>query len=121
MTVRVIGVENEYAVCALDADDAWSAAAGSDEIMTSARRTLTYLPGSGRVDLFLQNGSRLYEDAGYHIELCTPETANPDDCVRYFMAGRAMLRDLARARQGGESDDSDDCLSASVLHGTSSW
>lgn len=94
MAKRLMGIETEHAVAARDADGNWSAALGCREVMEAGRRSLTHLPGIRSRDLFLQNGSRLYQDANCHPEFCTPEVESPDDLVRYWQAGEAILRDL---------------------------
>jgi proteasome accessory factor A len=56
--------------------------------------------------MFLENGSRLYIDAGNHPELSTPECADPSDAVRYILAGERILLDLARKLEAEDTHTS---------------
>jgi len=64
------------------------------QLMDVARRQLKHLSDFGQ-GMFLENGSRLYIDSGYHPELSTPECADPSDVVRYILAGERILLDIA--------------------------
>lgn len=102
MAARLIGLETEYAVAALGGDGRYSAANGCAALMRTAHHKLTHVPGVRDDDMFLQNGSRVYPDANSHPEFCTPEVNNPDDLVLYWLAGEAILRDLASQHADAE-------------------
>jgi proteasome accessory factor A len=95
MTQRLFGMETEYAV-----NDHGANASGSEkhtlawQLMAVAREQLKHLRDFGD-GMFLENGSRLYIDSGYHPELSTPECADPADVVRYILAGERILLDIA--------------------------
>jgi proteasome accessory factor A len=96
MTKRLFGMETEYAVdgraTAYDAVSAKHVLAW--QVIDVAREQLKYLTDFGE-GMFLENGSRLYIDSGYHPELSTPECADPWDVVRYILAGERIFLDLA--------------------------
>ena len=95
MAKRLFGMETEYAFTALDRDgQALDRAQGVGRLIELAKARLEHLPGSGDLDLFLANGSRLYVDSGLHPEFCTPECTNPWDAVRYVLAGERILGGL---------------------------
>ena len=45
--------------------------------------------------IYLENGSRVYIDAGEQNEYCTPETSNPTELVIHELAGRRLMADAA--------------------------
>ena len=100
---RMFGVETEYAVTAFDRAGApLSREECVVQLLRRARNTIPHQLGSGASDLYLQNGSRLYIDAGHHPELSSPECLNPWDVVRYVRAGDVILERLA---DGVKSED----------------
>ncbi len=93
---RMFGVETEYAVTAFDRAGApLSREECVIQLLRRARNTIPHQLGGGPSDLYLQNGSRLYIDAGQHPELSSPECLNPWDVVRYARAGDVILERLA--------------------------
>jgi hypothetical protein len=45
----------------------------------------------------LSNGGKFYRDVNDHMEICTPETSNPDDVVTYILASEELVvRSVAR-------------------------
>jgi hypothetical protein len=88
-------METEYAVDGRTT--AYETASPKDvlawQLIDVARRQLKHLRDFGE-GMFLENGSRLYIDSGYHPELSTPECADPWDVVRYILAGERILVDL---------------------------
>jgi len=46
------------------------------------------------LNVFLENGARIYLDTGCHPEYATPECTNPIDLVRYDKAGERLLGEL---------------------------
>ncbi|PID58330.1 Pup--protein ligase [candidate division KSB3 bacterium] len=50
----------------------------------------------GFLNVFLENGARLYQDTGYHPEYASPECSNPIDLLRYEKAGDYILNSLGR-------------------------
>jgi hypothetical protein len=100
-------METEYAVDGRTAayDTVPSKDALAWQLIDVARQQLKHLRDFGE-GMFLENGSRLYIDSGYHPELSTPECADPWDVVRYILAGERILLDLAgklEAREPGAS------------------
>jgi len=98
MAERVLGLETEYGLT-VDADDAVPSIRERvvDGIFQVAMQNLPHIPrrpDGGRRGLFLGNGSLLYVDCGLHIEFATPECFNPDDVVRYTLAGERILNQL---------------------------
>ncbi len=93
---RLFGQETEYATIGIDAGgkpaDQEMLVHG---LMDLAAKHLPHLRGGGGLDIYLQNGARLYIDCGLHVEVATPECANPWDVVRYVWAGEEILIDLA--------------------------
>jgi hypothetical protein len=93
---RLFGQETEYATIGIDAGGK-----PADQemlvrcLMDLAAKHLPHLQGGGGLDIYLQNGARLYVDCGLHVEMATPECANPWDVVRYVWAGEEILIDLA--------------------------
>ena len=96
MSLRIFGLETEYALSAFDADGArLSPVAAAANLVRLAGETLPHLPGKYSQGIFLANGSRLYVDQGGHPELAICEVANPWDACRYILAGDRILADLA--------------------------
>ncbi|HUQ32705.1 MAG TPA: proteasome accessory factor PafA2 family protein [Pyrinomonadaceae bacterium] len=96
MTRRLFGMETEYAVGGHTRLNGSPTAQHALvwQLIDVARAQLKHLRDFGE-GMFLENGSRLYVDAGYHPELTTPECADPSDVVRYILAGEKILLDLA--------------------------
>lgn len=88
----LFGMETEYALVAGSSEHPRLDAAES--LMSLARRRLPHLRGAYSSGLFLQNGGRLYVDAGSHPEFATAEVDAPEDLVRYLAAGDAELAEL---------------------------
>ncbi len=89
MKKRIFGLENEYGV-----------------IFTSHGRRTLHLEHIVRylfeklitteyfLNVFLENGGRLYQDTGCHPEYATPECSNPYDLICYDKAGERIIEDL---------------------------
>ena len=91
MAERLFGIETEYALSVTDPRGVRvSQKQALDGLMRNARRLLPHLPDELAHGLFLQNGARLYVDAGGHPEITTPECAHPWDVVRYTRAGESI-------------------------------
>src|SRR4051794_28441545 len=99
LNTRVMGVETEYAM-SLPGEPVGSERWGGimDAMLNRIGARSSALRGALCGGLFLGNGSRFYFDAGAHPEFCTPETAHPDDCVRYILAGERLLSDALAER-----------------------
>jgi proteasome accessory factor A len=96
---RLIGIETEYALSAVDARGARvNHGQVLDALMRNARQRFRHLPDELARGMFLENGARFYIDCGGHPEFTTPECSNPWDAVRYIRAGEAMLLQLADRR-----------------------
>jgi hypothetical protein len=96
MGERLFGVETEYALSGFHADGHrldgdWV----GEQIVKLARTKLVCLPGAQSSGVFLANASRLYVDAGEHIEISTPECTTPWEGVRYTLVGDRILAGLA--------------------------
>jgi tetratricopeptide (TPR) repeat protein len=90
-----MGVENEYFIAAPgNGKVAHSPPALGSMLVSAACTRLPHVSGIGVQNIFLPNGGRFYLDCGRHPEFCTPEVDNPGDCVRYVLAGEAIIRDL---------------------------
>jgi len=102
MAERMFGMEREYALTPLNPGGTpLERAEAIARLGRLAKTRLKHLPGMGHLDLFLENGARLYVDCGYHPEFCTPECVNPWDVVRYSEAGEAILAGLAADLERG--------------------
>ena len=100
---RLFGQETEYATIGIDAGgNPVDQEMLVRSLMDLAARHLPHLRGGGGLDLYLQNGARLYIDCGLHVEMTTPECANPYDINRYIWAGEEILIDLAGRLAGRE-------------------
>lgn len=64
-------------------------------LLSLARKQLCSLPDGQSSGVYLENGSRLYLDAGCHPEFCTPECRSPEELVRWQLADERILVDLA--------------------------
>jgi len=96
VTERLFGVETEYAFAVLGRDgQALSAEALLYQLMELASARLPCLSDEYSRGIFLANGARFYVDCGLHLEMTTPECANPWDVVRYILAGEKILGRLA--------------------------
>jgi proteasome accessory factor A len=91
---RMFGTETEYAV--IGRDRAGAVVPPQTVAGQLLDHASTRLPNAPALDagIFLQNGSRLYVDAGYHPEYSSPECCNPWDVVRYAKAGDLILQRL---------------------------
>jgi len=90
----LFGVESEYAIAssgghAVDQEEL------ARRFMQAARRGLVHLKDATcSSGIFLENGSRLYIDTGFHPEMATPECTTPFQLVRYIKAGERILTGL---------------------------
>jgi hypothetical protein len=92
MATRLFGVETEYALTTLTPDREFvEPRKVLTRLMHKARTMFPALPDAHSAGVFLGNGSRLYIDCGQHLELSTPECADPWDIVRYIRAGDDIL------------------------------
>lgn len=105
MARSLFGLESEYALAGItkqgtgmEVDEL------SSQLIAFARDELPSLSGSRDGGLFLQNGSRLYVDSGFHPELATPECSSPWELVRYVRAGEQIVSGLARQIEESESE-----------------
>ncbi len=94
----LFGLETEYALCGEGRKDILLG-----ELLALVKQRVTHLPGWNGLDFFIENGSRIYADAGSHPELSTPECTNPADVVRYFQAGERILADLVGHLSAGKN------------------
>lgn len=104
---RMFGIETEYAV--IGRDRAGAVVPPQTVAGQLLHHASTHLPNAPALDagVFLQNGSRLYVDAGYHPEYSSPECCNPWDIVRYAKAGDLILQRLSESvcrANGGHSE-----------------
>ena len=92
---RMFGIETEYAV--IGRDRAGAVVPPQTVAGQLLHHASTHLPNAPALDagIFLQNGSRLYVDAGYHPEYSSPECCNPWDVVRYAKAGDLIMQRLS--------------------------
>ncbi len=103
MTDRLLGVETEYALAALDAGgEGLGREVPLRRLLQLARARWPHLPDGTGTGIFLPNGARFYIDAGEHPEYSTPECPNPWDVVRYVRAGDRMLGELVAALTASE-------------------
>ena len=99
MAERLVGIETEYALSAIDGRGARvNQGQVLEALMRNARQRFRHLPDELSRGMFLENGARFYLDCGGHPEFTTPECGNPWDAVRYIRAGEAMLLQLVDAR-----------------------
>jgi tetratricopeptide (TPR) repeat protein len=61
-----------------------------------AERQLCTLPDRQAPGVFLENGSRVYLDAGLHPEFCTPECRSPEELVRWQLAGERIVVEVGQ-------------------------
>ena len=93
-----MGVETEYAFVGLSKNGGGVDLDGlANDLMRTARQSLVHLPDAGGAGIYLENGSRLYVDAGSHPEMAGPECSTPWDVVRYIEAGERTLVRIADA------------------------
>ncbi len=96
MATRLFGVETEYALTTLTHEGEFlKPEKVLGRLLHKAGNMFPALPDAYSSGLFLGNGSRLYIDCGQHLELSTPECADPWDIVRYIRAGDDILTTLA--------------------------
>ena len=69
-----------------------------------AGKRLCSLPDQHARGLFLENGARLYLDAGLHPEYCTPECRSPEEVVRWQLAGERILAELGQEVEKLQAD-----------------
>jgi hypothetical protein len=92
---RAFGTETEYAIAPSGGSDSGDRDRLCRWLLTRAYATLPSVRDTSSNGVFLVNGSRLYVDAGHHVEIGTSEVWNPWDAVRYILAGERILRSLA--------------------------
>jgi proteasome accessory factor A len=96
MADLLFGLETEYAIAGMTPKGPMNRSEILQAMMERARQQLVQLPDMhASAGFFLQNGCRFYADCGAHPEICTPETMNPWDLVRYTQAGHRILAALA--------------------------
>lgn len=95
MGQRIFGQETEYALAALSRNGRRLESAPRS-LMALARVRLPHLLDAHH-GIFLQNGGKLYLDAGDHPEFSSPECTNPWDICRYQRAIESILGELAAA------------------------
>ena len=97
MAERLLGVETEYAISAMQGREAAARVPVIRRLMELAHATLPNVRDGSSCGLFMENGGRLYLDCGMHVEFSTPECVNPWDAVRYVEAGhQTMLKPIER-------------------------
>ena len=97
MAERLLGVETEYAISAMQGREAAARVPVIRRLMELAHATLPNVRDGSSCGLFMENGGRLYLDCGMHVEFSTPECVNPWDAVRYVEAGhQTMLKLIER-------------------------
>ncbi|MBZ0254260.1 MAG: proteasome accessory factor PafA2 family protein, partial [Candidatus Methylomirabilis sp.] len=89
MIDRIYGLENEYGIIFTSKGRA----------SLPAENAIRYLfekliPYEYFLNVFLENGARLYQDTGCHPEYATPECFDPMDLVRYDRAGDRIIEEL---------------------------
>jgi len=92
---HLMGFEQEMALCATRS----RGAVLNPEMLLKkmselAEESLVHLPGFGDSGIFLANGGRLYVDCQKY-EYASPECTNPDEIVKYLLAGERILAGLA--------------------------
>jgi proteasome accessory factor A len=107
----LFGLESEYALNAFnDRGHPVDRREAVRKLVWLATRSIPNLPGATSTGIFLQNGSRLYVDAGNHPELSTPECSDPAEIVRYVHAGERLLDRVAREMAAGSRHIGQVCL-----------
>ncbi len=96
---RLLGVETEYAIAALDSRGARVSQGLVLHALMRAAERLPHLSDGGSSGVFVANGGRLYVDCGGHPEFSTPECRHPSEVVRYIRAGDAILLSLIERAQ----------------------
>lgn len=100
MAPPMFGVESEYAVAGINGKGPMRHEDLLNRLVRVAQRELVHLPDlCASSGMFLENGSRLYVDCGFHPELATPECTNPFELARYIKAGESIMERLMRAMQ----------------------
>ncbi len=94
MTDRLLGVETEYSISAMQGLEAADHRMIIRQLLDLAHTTLRNLQDGSSSGLFMENAARLYLDSGMHVEYSTPECANPWDALRYVEAGNQILLKL---------------------------
>ncbi|MGA2168514.1 MAG: proteasome accessory factor PafA2 family protein [Terracidiphilus sp.] len=94
MAERLLGVETEYAISAMQGQEAADRRIIVRHLLDLAHTTLPNVQDGSSSGLFLENAARLYLDCGLHLEYSTPECANPWDAVRYVEAGHRTMLNL---------------------------
>jgi proteasome accessory factor A len=89
---RIFGLETEYALAGFSRRGG-RVDSTSRSLMALAKRRFPHLPDPHH-GIFLQNGGKLYIDAGDHPEFSSPECTNPWDICRYQRAIEAILVQL---------------------------
>ena len=107
MKRRIFGLENEYGLtCTLN-----------DERRMSPDNVARYLfekviPGAHHANVFLENGTRLYLDTGFHPEYATPECDDVAELVIHDKAGERIVDDL---RHQAEKRLQEDGIEGNIL------
>lgn len=95
MANLLFGIETEYAIAGLSRSRGIGQQLILNHLMDAARRGLVHLPDiTSESSVYLENGSRIYLDAGGHPEMSSPECSNPWDVVRYTEAGHRIMAGL---------------------------
>ncbi|PYN23526.1 MAG: Pup--protein ligase, partial [Candidatus Rokuibacteriota bacterium] len=82
MKRRIFGLENEYGLtCTLNGERRLS----PDNVARYLFEKV--IPGARNANVFLENGSRLYLDTGFHPEYATPECDDVAELVIHDKAG----------------------------------
>jgi tetratricopeptide (TPR) repeat protein len=98
MDPTLFGMETELAF------SAWQSEVSADDdsrgnllenYLSLAEERLCVLRDQQAPGFFLENGSRLYVDAGLHPEICTPECRTPEELVRWQLADERIVAELA--------------------------
>src|SRR5437016_12120891 len=83
MKRRIFGLENEYGLtCTLNGERRLS----PDNVARYLFEKV--IPGARNANVFLENGSRLYLDTGFHPEYATPECADVAEPVIHATAAQ---------------------------------
>src|SRR5206468_6004261 len=89
MKRRIFGLENEYGLtCTLNGERRLS----PDNVARYLFEKV--IPGARNANVFLENGSRLYLDTGFHPEYATPECDDVAELVIHDKAGERIVDDL---------------------------
>ena len=90
----MLGTETEYAITALDDRGVPVPPGEVARLIISRAQERHHLPDH-KSGFYLTNGSRVYVDAGHHVEYASAETVDPWAGVTYALAGDRLLSQLA--------------------------